>query len=63
MTAVLLILDMVRYLMADPSLLTVPHVIMNIILNILLAVFTVWGVYRVRMLQPKNSSQKPEVRS
>jgi hypothetical protein len=36
---------------------------MNIILNILLAVFTVWGVYRVRMLQPKNSSQKPEVRS
>ena len=53
MAAVILILDMIQYLLVDPAILTLFHVILNIVVYVLLAVFTFWGMYRVRLLQPK----------
>lgn len=55
MAAAILILDQIQYLLVDPAVLTLFHVIVTIIVTVLLAVFMVWGMYRIRILQPKKS--------
>ena len=64
MTAALLVLDQLQYLFADPATLTIHHVVLTSVVTVLLSVFAVWGMYRIRILQPKKplapASEKPE---
>ena len=55
MASVLLLLEMLRYAIVNPAILSFPHVLISSLLYVLLSVFMVWGMYRVRLLQPKKS--------
>ncbi|MCK4531183.1 MAG: hypothetical protein KAU44_08380, partial [Candidatus Marinimicrobia bacterium] len=57
MAAAILILDLIQYLIVDPAVLTLFHIVITAIVTVLLAVFTVWGMYRVRLLQAKKSKE------
>jgi len=57
MAATIIILDLIQYLLVDPAVLTIFHIVITAIVTVLLAVFTVWGMHRLRLLQPKKKSK------
>lgn len=57
MAAAIILLDLLQYLLVDPAVLTFFHVIITAVVTVLLAVFTVWGMYMIRLLQPKKSRE------
>lgn len=58
MTVTLLILEQIQYVRAAPAVNTGAHVGITIVVSLLLAVFSVWGMYRLRILQPKDRLSK-----
>jgi len=57
MAAVILIADEIQYMIVNPAVLSLPQTIITIVITTLLAIFTVWGMYRVRLLQPEKSKR------
>ncbi|RKY56251.1 MAG: hypothetical protein DRP93_01790, partial [Candidatus Neomarinimicrobiota bacterium] len=55
MAATIILLDLIQYQLIDPAVLTFLHVIITAVITVILAVFSVWGMYRVRLFQPKKS--------
>ena len=57
MAATIILAELIQYLLIDPTVLTLYHVIITAIVTLLLAIFTGSGMYRLRLLQPKKSKQ------
>ncbi len=57
MAAVILIADEIQYMITDPAVLSLPQTIITIIITVMLAVFSVWGMYRLRLFQPGESKE------
>ncbi len=57
MAATIILLELLQYLLVDPAILTLFHVIVSGVITFLLAVLSVAGMYRLRLLQPKKNKQ------
>lgn len=53
MVGTIILLDLLQYVLVDPAVLMLPHAIVTAIITVALTVFLVWGMYMLRILQPR----------
>ncbi len=53
MAAVVILLDILRYALTDPAVFTAGHVIITAVVTIFLALLSIEGMHKIRLLQPQ----------
>ncbi|MFA6618568.1 MAG: hypothetical protein WCT23_05820 [Candidatus Neomarinimicrobiota bacterium] len=57
MAATLILLELLQYVIIDPAVLLLPHVIFTAVITVGLTIFLVWGMYMLRILQPRKEGK------